>query len=792
MSSKSKKQNARSQAQRKRKAEKRRKQKAKAAKLKASRKSIGQRYREQLKRLVPTGWAGENPIDVAVFDESVRTTLDASLQKEVASVKEGLWLIECGQPDQANEAVAAIARKSELSDWRLMVRGITAWLANDLTTAETAWRRLDVDRRPARIASALKLAHREDLAELAAATVGKDSPQGPVDGKLTQPLTNVPATHLDHELIKGARIVRRTRIDRPAIKIASVGVNQKLEYEDEIPDSTLTSEKIQWLREFGRDFKGLEPNLVQALEIAALDRAVAQPFTDVFEEAVAVFRGAAHDPRNSFRAFQYHRQFEGDDETAQACLLKYVNNDLPANEQLSKPLRNAMISMIWLKEASFDWDRLSSARSPFGFMLTPSFDDRPTRKSIRDKFQKSIKAYPANEQAHEAYVDALKQDCDDEELTKDQRVQSTKRLTEAMKNWAKAIPTAPQPRSYLAQALLEAEQFEDAASHIEWVINSRPEDPRLKILPWKSKLYQAMKLCRRKSNLSQVPDVLAEVEMLWPRWLSTKWLPYFTAAWLLRSGDQEGYRKQRDNIVSSGSTRQGSLADACMMLGAAQTMKVPAADLKPLRQPVDLAVKNLKQLSTEELLEAASFFWEMYQVKVLYPAFRMHGSKFGRELVKRFRNNSGLLKQHIDQPQFQQSVFWFSEHRFWGDGYQSKMPPSFKKLITKNDCMAAAHLNGQLKVYFGVRNEQILETSQFLRDGIGHQTNPFYRFWFAELASAAEEKVRKFEMNSGVGGFAEMFGSMFGQLDEQDDECDCENCRASRASAKGKQTQEVF
>ena len=215
-------------------------------------------------------------------------------------------------------------------------------------------------------------------------------------------------------------------------------------------------------------------------------------------------------------------------------------------------------------------------------------------------------------------------------------------------------------------------------------------------------------------------------------------------------------------------------------------MKVPAADLKPLRQPIELAVKNVKQLSTEALLDAGSFFWEMYQARVFYPAFRMHGSKFGREVLRRFKNNAGLLNKHIDEPAFRQSVFWFSEHRFWGDGYESKMPPSFKKLVTTNVCMAAAHLNGMLKVRYGAREGQLLETAEFLRQTIRSETNPFYRFWFAKLATAGEEKFQQFENEYGSGGL----GRMFGQFTEDDEgECNCENCQAQRAREEARHEQ---
>ena len=735
--------------------------------------------------MVPAAWNGENELDVAVFDEAVLATLDAQQQSEVAAVKESLQLIECGKSDQASEALVSISRKSEMSDWRLLIRGIASWLASDLAAAQKAWGRLDTDRRPARIASALQLAHREDLTGLAA---DKALSPKPADADAMPPDTSITVPVFDRQLLTAAKIVRRIRIDRPAIKIATAGLNQKLPYGVEIPDATIVPEQIQWLKSFCSDFRDSEPDLVRALEIAALDRALNQPYTDVFSEAVKTFRGPAHDPKNLFRIFQYWVGAEDNEdiEDAHSYLYEYVNNDLPSNEKLSKPLRNAMTSVIWLQEATYQLDEHFEAMR-FGFAFPQDVHDVPTRKTISDNFKKSTKAYPAHEMAHEAYFKILKLNADDDALTKKQREQAAKELMAAMKRWVKAIPNSPKPRTYLAERFLEAEQFEDAAPHIQWIVNSRPKDPRLKILPWKSKLFEAMNLCRRKSTLSQVPDVLAEVESLWPSWLSSQWLPYFNTAWQLRSGEQAEFQKQRETIYDSGTVKRDSVVDACMMLGAAQCMRVPAADLRPLREPVDLAVKSIKKLSTNELLDVCSFFWAMNQVKVFYPAFRMHGSKFSRELLKRLKGNSELLKKHIDEPRFQHSVYWFSEHRFWGTRYESKMPPSFKKLITKNVCMAAAHLNGQIQIQYGVRQGQLLETVEFLNEALRRESNPFYRFWFAELIAAAEEKYRKFEATNGDVDFGGIFGQMLDQFADNENECDCEKCRAARESAEARE-----
>jgi len=99
-----------------------------------------------------------------------------------------------------------------------------------------------------------------------------------------------------------------------------------------------------------------------------------------------------------------------------------------------------------------------------------------------------------------------------------------------------------------------------------------------------------------------------------------------------------------------------------------------------------------------------------------------------------------------------------------------------------------------IKVRYGAREGQLLETADFLREAIRSETNPFYRFWFAELATAGEEKYRQFENEYGSGGFGNMFGSMFGNMfgqftEDDDGECNCEHCQAKRAREEARSKQ---
>jgi hypothetical protein len=777
MATQSKKRKAQARAQkRRRKTEKRRNQKAKA---KTSRKSIGQRYRQQLASLVPAAWNDEDPLDVAVFDEAVFASLPAEQQDSVAAVRTAMELIGNCKYVEANDALKAIPRKDAMSDWRLLVRGVSSWLDNDFDDAEKSFSRLDRERRPARIARALQLARQDDLAELADNVLAQSKTKAGKPGETDEVADDV---ELDMELVKSARIVRKIRFDRAAIKIAEAGVNSTVPFEDDIPDSTITPEKIKWLKEFGADFRDVEPELVRALELAALHRASEQPYEDVFQETASSFAGPSHDAKNLLRTFLYYMSSEDSDE-GQVYLDKYVTEDLPSNKSISDSLRHAMISSIRHRVAGMDLVKFTATKSPFGFMFggpdLASADE--LLKSITNNLEKSIKAWPANEEAHEAYVKLLETKVESGDLSKTQKERAIKRLVKAMQHWARSIPNAASPQKYLANFFLEQEQFEDAAPHIKWVTDSRPDDPRLKILPWKSKLCEAMHLCRRKSNLAAVPEVLQQAHALWPAWLSRRWEPYFSAAVPLRAGDQAAFAKQRESVFESGKVKRGSLADACMMLGAAQRMKVPAADLKQLRQPVDLAVKNVKQLSTDELLDAASFFWEMHQTELLYPAFRMHGSKFGKELFNRFKNDLSLFGAYLDDSRFQQAVYWFSELRFWVDGYTLSLPPHFDQVCTKETFMAAAYINCCVKMRFGGRDNRLQETSAFLKESTRKVADPFYRFWFNELIIKAQEKQRESEERFGGGAFGRMFGMDSFEDEFEDEDCDCAECRARRA-----------
>ena len=121
------------------------------------------RHRQRLTQQIPLAWPGEMSEDVAVFDDAVLSWLPPDLVPQVTAVREALQEALASRGDDALKRVSAIPRGSPLSEWRLFIRGLIDWLAGDTAAAGEAWKRLDPERRPGRIATAMMVALRSDL-----------------------------------------------------------------------------------------------------------------------------------------------------------------------------------------------------------------------------------------------------------------------------------------------------------------------------------------------------------------------------------------------------------------------------------------------------------------------------------------------------------------------------------------------------------------------------------------------------------------------------------------------------
>lgn len=726
-------------------------------------------HMRRLAQQQPQAWAGERSEDVAVFEDTVLETLPPDLVDQVTAIRESLQLACDSRGQEALERVAGIARTSPLSQWRLFLRGLVAWIAEDPDTASEAWKRLDFQRRPGRMAVALMNARRGDLSDASAPHTHSESPPAGADAW---------SDHLDDQLRYHAKLLRRVRFDRSVLKIAEAGVETR-----EISRKLLVGPNvIRWLKQFVAEHRSLEPSLTAKLQQVALDRAMAQPYVDVFDMATKVFEGPRHDRRNLLRSFFYFARFEEEPMVVRAeqALKKYLEDDLPNNEELSEPLRAAIASQIHLQEALTE---ISPPRDIFSFSAP-----REDAKAIRRLLNASIDAFPENRAAYKTYLDWIESKLEDDRLTKSKREPLLKDQASVMGKWSRALPDDAQPRLWLVDYLLEREQTEEAKPHVDWLAASRQDDPRVRAAPWKWYLLEAMRLCRRKAWLADVPSRLDEAELRWPAWLSRQWLPYLRAAWALRAGNTGDFELQRQELLQSSGLKRDCLSDACMMLAAAQHMRVPASDLKVLRAPVDGALKRLREISDDDLLAVGVFFWDLHRTKLLYPAYRMHGKKFTNELFARLKRNRQSDDERLRDTSLHAAMFLCSEHRCFDDGYNLNMPSWYSSpVVQQHPMFAAAKLNVVLKLRYPRQAKNHLEIGSQLRQAAQSERDPFYRYWFAEMADAIEELVAQQSARNSIFNFNPL-DFMFDEDDDEDQlgfdpDCNCPNCRAARENA---------
>lgn len=684
--------------------------------------------RNRITRKRPIAAEGERQEDVAVFDVRARASLPADVAAQAATVQEALDLLSQSRDEDALDRLRVIPRRSPLSEWRLFARGLVDWYADRFDRAEQAWRKLDPSRRPARIVTVLRESRQE--------------PSATSDGS---------------QAASAARLVRTLRIERPALREASARLSQIRDPQGD----RIGRDTIEWLKGFVHEYRWMDPDLVQSLEAAALHRVAMQPYVDLFAAATRSFRGPDHDPKLTLLSSRYEGKFEGGDIREAKLLRSYLKNDLPRCERLSPAVRGAIASHLHLEAAR----ELADPPNPFAHVMRlmgryqPEDTDR-----IEERFRQAVESYPSNHEAHEEFAAWIESRIDDARASKSDREKFSKLLSGVMARWSESLPDEVEPRLWLVDHYLEEEQLESAKPHVDWLSSCRHEDPRVRVTPWKWELLEALRLARRKSRLLQVEQRLDAAEAMWPDWLPPRWLPYLRAAIAWRGGDKAGFDARR---AETPGPSPGPLTDAVMMLAAAQKMRIPAAELKEFRQPVEKAVRSPRLISTPDLMDVGSFFWDLQRVSLLYPAYRMHGSKIGRELISRLDG-----KAKLESPQSDAAVLWMGRFRFWANRFECGVPKAVIRAASENPYAAAAILQTVIEsdVSPAVFPKLPFDASiELVRSAAKTAADRFDRYLFATLADRAAEARSKFPSDTPFSPFA---GFGWYPDDDEEDEAD--------------------
>jgi hypothetical protein len=552
-------------------------------------------------------------------------------------------------------------------------------------------------------------------------------------------------------------------------------------------DLLLGPRRLQWLKQFIEEFKDTEPDLTDALGQLALHRAAAQPYADLFDSAVRTFNGPRHDRKNQLLTFFFYGRFEDDslaERKARFALDLYLKRDLPQSETLSEEVRSAIASEIHLKEAR-DLMRSDREESFFDRIFSPPED----ATAIREHLLAAAKAAPANSPVYRTHAEWIRSQLKHDRLTKAKEKALEDEIEKIMRCWSAGAPEEVEPRLWLVNFHLDNDELDEARPHVDFLSAHRQDDPRVRALPWKWLLLDAMRLCRKKAGLAEASARLDEAEALWPAWLPKEWLSYLRAAWSLRARQPESWEEIRGRICAEAGRVRDSLADACLMLGAAQQLRIPAADLKPLRAAAELALRGAIKLPLGDLLDIGSVFWDLHRGQLSYPAYRAQANQIGATFKVLMKGAGSRVPAGIDHERFRKAVLWGSECGLWQSGVSRRFPDCFADKTLKGDPLfEAARLNSVLNRKYSSGVKQFQDLGPLLRDAARSQRDAFYHHWFSELANRLDDALARESAPIFGIDFGNPFAFSVPEDDDDDDtdglsfdpDCDCPKCRAAR------------
>ncbi len=688
----------------------------------------------------PVAVSGESMADRAVLAASAGTQLDPEDQSAAAAIRTALAALAEGRASAALAAVQGISRGSPLAEWRMFVRGLAAFYADDFVEAARAWKSLDPHRRPHRIAAVLR-ASEPDAALVVGESTGPPASPAPPDSSPSS-ATSPPAW-----LERRAALVRRFRQQRPVLERARHIAN--VVHRD--PDQRFSASQLQELINLRLAWNRLDPGFVQPFERACVYLCTMQPQHQVFDLAKQRIPGPAHDRVWNLLAYVYYQKFRGAESLVRESLRKYLVNDLPHFHELSADLRSAIASTLEYQNAQY----LSESYDfPFSLLL------REMDPDVESALRRSIQAYPANRAAHQALTDFLQEQIE-RTPGKPQRAPMEAKLHKAYVAWSLALPEDVPPRLWLIDQYFDNDELARAQPIVESLSGVRLDEPLFKALPWKLKLRQAFAACRRKSSLGQARRLLAEAEGVWPSWLPKTWLPFFLAALERRSGDSAAFAERR--AVAAAAVTHDRLLDDVMIFGALKFVQVPSAELRPFRADVEQHAAAASDLSLESLARLGAAFWDLQRVSLFYPGYRSHGSKFGKAFVDRL----ATLPPSRTLPGLEAACLWAAGSRFWGNPYEPAIPVWLRANAQASPLANLAILRALVAARFGAqRLVQCQPMIDRLAAAAKVHDDSYYRHAMAQTATEAREKLAEYQAVSRFAGSLGLDGDEYADDDE--------------------------
>ncbi|MEQ8787731.1 MAG: tetratricopeptide repeat protein [Pirellulaceae bacterium] len=440
-------------------------------------------------------------VDSAMLDpESAPPDFD-SLPRLVQRLRDALAAVERGEDDAASELIREIPRSSPLADWKLLVRGLSAFYQSDRERTEENWRRLDRNRPAWRIAASLQSAAGESLNEDA-------------QRALAQPLKRLNAW-----LQGGSLLPLLSRLSQ----------------------HWQSGDWRQFLPEFRRLRARCEDSHVEILD-SLVDmtwkRAVREGDERLFQELQHSAAAPGIDPRWMRANALMQESFRDDIEFTTECWERFLESlqcsSLRPDEQ---PIAAGLVHLHLARL------KLSIADDLLDLDIEDEYNNANVKaqellKSAMGYLHKAIRSYPPLVEAYR-------------ELSSlhDRRGEPEKSAG-AVRRLLEQSPDDYEAHAKLAQLYLELEDPAKSEPHIEAISRLRPRGLETRVLRWNHTLAMVRALTKAK-QYEAARQELAKVAQAPPADVVGYVVPTIRAAIELKAGGEEAAQRHLDEALAS-------------------------------------------------------------------------------------------------------------------------------------------------------------------------------------------------------------------------------------------------
>ncbi len=392
-------------------------------------------------------------IDQAVLDSSVMSPLDPDVLGQVRLVRESLVDVERGEDAVALDRLKDIARTSPLCDWRLFVRGLSAFYQRDQERCEANWQRLDAARPARRLAQTLQVAAHELAAGEVSAEIAASA----------------------------QRVIQRVQ---PAH--VTVAVEKLIEY----------WQHGEW-RPFLREFRTLRqssakthPKLIESIMDIAWKRAVRESDDATLDQLMRIGPAPPLDPR-WHRAQALIKADESDAETIHAathCWLAYAE-DISRGEMLPAAERPIAVALVYQHLAQMlvqAADHRARRCGPYGSVEEEDAEVAQWRDAAVKYYEKSIESYDRLESAYTELVRLH------------ERRDAPAKGAAVYRRMTKVLPDHYEAHCWLGNYHLGKDDVEHAEHHVAAAERLEPRNERTCTLRWNQQLTRVRCLTKQR------------------------------------------------------------------------------------------------------------------------------------------------------------------------------------------------------------------------------------------------------------------------------------------------------